>query len=214
MARIEGVRTASCPRGHAVSPRPTTSSWACSCCAAGACWLGSLVSDRPYVVVFSTAAVSVPDDTIDVSAGSAPSLLPRRAADAARRDDRRDDVRAAVSHHGRRPASTPAASRPRPRRPGRDHVRVDSVYANALGGFAANLNAAQLAAISRQSGGGGSHPGCGRTASTTARSRARAMARRHPCELVRPAWQVPAGVRRVGARTSSRRRLHRSRQSG
>jgi subtilisin family serine protease len=73
------------------------------------------------------------------------------------------------------------------------------VYANAVGGFAASLNAAQLAAIT-------AHPAVAAVIPDLAVSiddgsvGSEASIMRN---VVRPAWQVPAGVRRVGARTSA-----------
>jgi subtilisin family serine protease len=161
----------------------------------------------PYVVVFDPAAVSVPDDTIDFTAASARSFRFLAAPPA---------LRAATM------AAAPASMTARKTRvdgvrvdsairavAGRNHVRVNSVYANAVGGFAANLNAAQLAAVSANPAVAAVIPDMavsiddgsidnGAFDDGSAGDAAGIM--RH---VVRPAWQVPAGVRRVGARTSS-----------
>ncbi|MEA2675871.1 MAG: in [Chloroflexota bacterium] len=151
----------------------------------------------PYVVLFDPAAVSVPDDTTDFSADAVHSFRDLAAPLA---------VRAATL------AASPAASSGRPTRvdparvethiravAGRNHVRVNSVYANAVGGFAASLNSAQLAAVRANPSVAAVVPDLAVSIDDGSVGSEASVMR----NVVRPAWQVPAGVRRVGARTSA-----------
>ena len=151
----------------------------------------------PYVVIFDSTAVSVPDDTIDASAASAPSFRFVAAP---------PTLRAAIM--ATRPATTSTGkTRVDATRvntairavAGRNHVRVNSVYANALGGFAANLNAAQLAAISSNPAVSAVIPDMAVSIDDGSVGSEASVMR----NVVRPAWQVPAGVRRVGARSNA-----------
>ena len=152
----------------------------------------------PYVVVFNTAAVSIPDDTIDASAASAQSFRLLAAP---------PNLRAATL--AAQPSTTTTGGRTRvdPARvdaamravAGRNHVRVNSVYANAVGGFAASLNAAQLAAISANPAVAAVIPDLAVSIDDGSVGSEASVMR----NVVRPAWQVPAGVCRVGARTDA-----------
>ncbi|MEP7361030.1 MAG: S8 family serine peptidase [Chloroflexota bacterium] len=159
-------------------------------------WVAAGEFSADYLVLFDPASVTVPDTDTDFTADAvhsfrdlaAPPAL--RAATAAAAGStaggktRVDGER--VESHIRAVA-------------GRNHVRINAVYANAVGGFAASLNRAQLAAISADpsveavipdvavgidDGSIGSEASVMRTVSN-------------------PTWQVPAGIRRVGARTSA-----------
>jgi subtilisin family serine protease len=164
-------------------------------------WTFAAQGTAPYVVVFNPAAVSVPDDTIDVSSGTAPSFRFLAAPPTLRAATL--SATAATTTTTRTRVDSARVDRAIRAVAGRNNVRVNSVYANALGGFAANLNNAQLAAISANpavqavipdmavSIDDGSVDDAGNGAASVMRN------------VVRPAWQVPAGVRRVGARTSS-----------
>jgi subtilisin family serine protease len=155
----------------------------------------------PYVVLFNTAAVSVPDDTLDVSAASAPSFRfvaappTLRATLAAKSPTTTSGGNTRVD--ATRVDTTIRAVA------GRNHVRVNSVYANAVGGFAANLNAAQLAAISANPAVAAVIPDLAVSIDDGSVGSEASIMR----NVVRPAWQVPAGVRRVGARTDAAQSL-------
>ncbi len=100
----------------------------------------------PYVVIFNPAAVSVPDDTIDADAAGAASFRFVAAPAALRAATMQTSAGKAISggktrvDAGRVESAIRAVA-------GRNRVQVYSMYANAVGGFAANLNAAQLAAV-------------------------------------------------------------------
>jgi subtilisin family serine protease len=160
-------------------------------------WAFAGEMSAPYVIVFDPTAVSVPDDTIDASAATAQSFRfvaappTLRAATLAARPSTATGNRTRVDSARVETAVRAVA--------GRNHVRVNSVYANALGGFAANLNAAQLAAVSAS-------PAVAaviRDMSVSIDDGSVGSEASVMRNVVRPAWQVPAGVRRVGARTST-----------
>jgi subtilisin family serine protease len=83
----------------------------------------------------------------------------------------------------------------------RNRVRINSVYSNAVGGFAADLTPAQLRAISRNPAVAQVIPDAAVQlddgADGTA-GKAAGILR----SVSNPAWHVPAGVRRVGARSA------------
>jgi subtilisin family serine protease len=161
---------------------------------------GAFAGERtaPYVVLFDTAAVSVPDDTLDASAASAasfrfvaapPALRAATLATASPATTRGANTRVDAS---RVDTAIRAVA-------GRNHVRVNSVYANAVGGFAASLNATQLAAISANPAVAAVIPDLAVSIDDGSVGGEASVMR----NVVRPAWQVPAGVRRVGARTNA-----------
>ena len=160
-------------------------------------WTFAGEKTTPYVVLFNTAAVSVPDDTIDASAASAPSFRFLAASPTLR----------AATLAAKSPTTTSGNTRVDATRvntairavAGRNRVRVDSVYANAVGGFAARLSAAQLAAISANPAVAAVIPDLAVSIDDGSVGSQASIMR----NVVRPAWQVPAGVRRVGARTSA-----------
>ena len=150
----------------------------------------------PYVVIFDPGAVSVPDDTIDTSSATAPSFRFLAAP---------PTLRAATM--AAQPSTGAGKTRVDATRvntavravAGRNRVRVNSIYANAVGGFAAHLNSAQLAAISANPAVGAVIPDLAVSIDDGSVGSEASIMR----NVVRPSWQVPAGVRRVGARTSA-----------
>ena len=164
-------------------------------------WAAAGEITSPYVVLFDPAAVSVPDTDSNANADSgadafhsfrllaAPPAL--RAITAAAAGSARTGGATRVDS-GRVDSHIRALA-------GRNHVRVNAVYANAVGGFAASLNRNQLADISADPSVEAVIPdmavsiddGSIGSAASTMRS------------VTNPAWQVPAGIRRVGARTSA-----------
>lgn len=162
---------------------------------AGWAFAGEMKS--PYVVIFDPGAVSVPDDSIEVSAATAPTFRFLAAPPALR----------AATMAAWPAMTTTGKTRVDPGRvesavravAGRNHVRVNSVYANAVGGFAASLNAGQLAAISANPAVAAVIPDLAVSIDDGSVGSEASIMR----NVVRPAWQVPAGVRRVGARTNA-----------
>ncbi|MEP7159058.1 MAG: S8 family serine peptidase, partial [Chloroflexota bacterium] len=159
---------------------------------------------QPYVVFFDPAAVAGPESELEPTAQSghdfrfaaAPAAQQARIArttfvtpslsDAGAGRGTVDSKRV-VSHV--REIST------------RNRVRINAVYASAVGGFAANLTPAQLRAVSRDPAVAEIIPDAavqiddgsiGREAGKTA-----GILR----SVSNPVWHVPAGVRRVGARS-------------
>ncbi len=160
-------------------------------------WVVAGEFTAPYVVLFDPAAVSVPDTTTDFTSDAvhsfrdlaAPPTL--RAAIAA--------ASPAVSSGGRtRVDSNRVASHVRAVA-GRSRVRVNSVYAHAVGGFAADLTPGQLAAISADPSVEAVIPDLAVSIDDGSVVSEQSIMR----NVANPSWQVPAGVRRVGARTSA-----------
>jgi subtilisin len=166
---------------------------------------------QPYVVLFDPAAVAAPDSEIDLTSQTghdfrflaAPAVEQARLAqiettfvapgltDSLSGHANVDSHR--VISHVREISA-------------RNRVRINSVYANAVGGFAADLSASQLRAIARdpavaqiipdeavQIDDGPDGMFDGKAAGKTA-----GILR----SVSRPVWSVPAGVRRVGARST------------
>lgn len=150
-------------------------------------WAAAGEFTSAYVVLFQPAAVNVPEADADFAADAVHSFREMAAASpsvtsrgAMRVDGRRVDA------HIRAVA-------------GRNHVRVDSVYANAVGGFSASLNRRQLAAISADPSVEAVIPDAAvRIDDGSVGSEASVMR-----NVANPVWQVPAGIRRVGARSSA-----------
>jgi subtilisin family serine protease len=82
---------------------------------------------------------------------------------------------------------------------GRNHVRVNDVYANAVGGFAASLNSSQLGAIQNDPSVAAVIPDVAVGIDDGSIGSAAGIMR----HVTNPVWEVPAGVRRVGARTGA-----------
>jgi subtilisin family serine protease len=147
--------------------------------------------------------VSVPDDTADFT-GEAVRTFRDVAAPPSLRDA---TLRAQASSRSASSAGSAGKTRVDSARvashvravAGRNHVRVDSVYANAVGGFAASLNSAQLGAISANPAVAAVIPDLAVSIDDGSVGSEASIMR----NVVRPAWQVPAGVRRVGARSSA-----------
>jgi subtilisin family serine protease len=152
----------------------------------------------PYVVIFNSAAVSVPDDTIDAGAARTPSFRFVAAPAALRAATMQTPAGKAISGGKTRVDASRVESAIRAVA-GRNRVRVNDMYANAVGGFAANLNAAQLAAVSANPTVAAVIPDVAVSIDDGSVGSEASIMR----NVVRPAWQVPAGVRRIGARTNA-----------
>lgn len=160
-------------------------------------WVAAGEFTSAYVVLFDPATVSVPDADSDFSSDAihsfrdliAPPTL--RSILAAASPSARSGGATRVDS-GRVDAHIRAVA-------GRNHVRVNSVYANAVGGFAASLNRRQLAAISADPSVQSVIPDLAVSIDDNSIGSAASVMR----TVANPSWQVPAGVRRVGARTNA-----------
>jgi len=151
----------------------------------------------PYVVLFDQATVSVPDTATDFTADAVPSFRDLAAPPHLRAVSTAASRAAAGSGRthvdGERVASHIRAVA------GRNRVRVNSVYANAVGGFAANLTRGQAAAIAADPSVAAIIPDLAVSIDDGSVGSEQSVMR----NVANPSWQVPAGVRRVGARTSA-----------
>ena len=159
-------------------------------------WVVAGEFTAPYVVLFDQAAVSVPDTATDFSDGAVHSFRDLAAPPALRAITAAASPAAASGGRthvdGQRVESHIRAVA------GRNRVRVNSVYASAVGGFAANLTRGQARAI-------GADPSVAAVIPDLAVSIDDPVVREQATmrNVAKPSWQVPAGVRRVGARTSA-----------
>lgn len=160
-------------------------------------WVAAGELTSAYVVLFNPAAVSVPDEDTDFTAdaihsfrdlGAPPTL---RAILAAASPSSKSGGATRVDS-GLVDAHIRAVA-------GRNHVRVNSVYANAVGGFSASLNRSQLAAISADPSVEVAIPDLAVSIDDSSIGSAASVMR----NVANPSWQVPAGVRRVGARSNA-----------
>jgi hypothetical protein len=160
-------------------------------------WVVAGESTAAYVILFDQAAVSVPDSATDFTADAVHSfrdLATPPALRAATAASSQSVVSGARTHvdSGRVASHVRATA-------GRNRVRVNSVYANAVGGFAANLTAGQAAAIAADPSVAALIPDLAVSLDDGSIGSAQSIMR----NVANPSWQVPAGVRRVGARTNA-----------
>ncbi|MEP7379074.1 MAG: S8 family serine peptidase [Chloroflexota bacterium] len=160
-------------------------------------WVAAGEFTSAYVVLFDQAAVSVPDADADFSADAVHSFRDLVAPPALRL------IIAAASPSARTGGATRVDSSRVDAHiravAGRNHVRVNSVYANAVGGFSARLNHSQLAAISADPSVEAVIPDVAVSIDDSSIGSTASVMR----TVSNPSWQVPAGVRRVGARTNA-----------
>jgi subtilisin family serine protease len=160
-------------------------------------WVAAGEFTSPYLVLFDPAAVSVPDTDSDFTADAVHSFRDLAAPPALR----------AITAAAAGTAATGGRTRVDSGRvdthvravAGRNHVHVNAVYANAVGGFAASLNSAQLAAISADPSVEAVIPDAAVGIDDGSIGSEASVMR----SVSNPTWKVPAGVRRVGARSSA-----------
>jgi subtilisin len=160
-------------------------------------WVAAGEFTSPYLVLFDPAAVSVPDTDADFTADAVHSFRDLAAPPALR----------AITNAAGGSTATAGKTRVDGARvdthvravAGRNHVRVNAVYANAVGGFAASLNRAQLAAISADPSVEAVIPDIAVGIDDGSIGSEASVMR----SVSKPTWRVPAGIRRVGARTSA-----------
>jgi hypothetical protein len=160
-------------------------------------WVVAGERSAPYVVLFDPAAVSVPDTAADFTAGAAHSF--RDLAAPPRRRVATLATSPGAASGGATHVDTQSVALHVRAVAGRNKVHVNSVYANAVGGFAAALTSGQVAAIESDPSVAAVIPDLAVSLDDGSIATEQSIMR----NVANPSWHVPAGVRRVGARTTA-----------
>ena len=195
MARIGGGKAAKARAGARSRRRILFLSLLLLTLAAPAGWAAAGEFTSPYVVLFDPAAVSVPDS--DPYAGTTVQTFRALAAPATRHAI--TTAQGSARTGGATRVDTGLVDSQVRAVAGRNHVRVNQVYANAVGGFSADLNRRQLAGISANPSVEAVIPDLAVSVDDGSIGSAASVM----TTVSNPAWEVPAGVRRVGARSSA-----------
>lgn len=148
-------------------------------------WVMASELRQPYVVLFDPGAVGTPDTAgATVDRGAIQPFGQLASATESRQHRQHLDQERVVNHV--REIAT------------RSRVQVKSVYSNAVGGFAADLTAAQLRAVSADPAVSAVIPDAAVQIDDGSVGKEAGILR----GVSNPLWQVPAGIRRVGARAS------------
>jgi len=161
-------------------------------------WVVAGEFSQPYIVLFDPSAVNVPIADSDELRWGAGHSFRRLAASTAMRDAAATSATTTAGVERRTRVDGPRVVNHVREIAARSRVRVNSVYTNAVGGFAAELTPSQLRAVANDPAVSAVMPDLAVEIDDGSVGKEAGILR----SVNRAAWQVPAGVRRIGARSS------------